>query len=189
MNPVFIHETAIVDDGVTLQEGCKIWHFAHVREGAKLGINVIVGKSSYIDTGVVIGDNVKIQNLVSVYNGVIIGNDVFVGPHVAFTNDLHPRAFGSWKICKTKIEDGVSIGANATIICGITIGQLALIAAGSVVIRNVPAHGFVAGNPAQLKGYICKCARKLLPATTKPGNYTQTCPHCEQTNEIRVEEI
>ncbi|MCE7736491.1 MAG: N-acetyltransferase [Candidatus Heimdallarchaeota archaeon] len=189
MNSVFIHETAVVDEGSSLEEGCKIWHFAHVRKGAKLGRNVILGKSSYVDTGVIIGNNVKIQNLVSVYNGVTIGNDVFIGPHVAFTNDLYPRASGSWEICKTIIKDGVSIGANATILCGITIGPLALIAAGSVVIGDVPANGFVAGNPAKLKGYVCKCARKLLPATTSPGSYTEICPHCEQTNNINVEKI
>lgn len=187
MNPVFIHETAIVEDGAVLEYGCKIWHFAHVRDGAKLGNNVIVGKSSYVDTGVVIGNNVKIQNMVSIYNGVTIGNDVFVGPHVAFTNDLYPRALGLWEIVKTRVMDGVSIGANATILCGVTIRKHALIAAGSVVIRDVPENGFMAGNPAQLKGYVCQCARKLLPKNTKSGNYTLTCPNCERKNNISVE--
>ena len=187
LKSVFIHETAIVEDGVTMLEGCKVWHFAQVREGAKLGRNVILSKSSYIDTGVVIGNNVKIQNLVSVYNGVTIGNDVFIGPHVVFTNDLYPRALGTWDIVSTVVMDGVSIGANATILCGISIGKHALIAAGSVVIRDVPEHGFVAGNPAQLKGYVCECARKILPATTKPGSYSQLCSHCNRTNKIKVE--
>ncbi len=186
MSKIFIHPKAVVEDGADIGEGSKIWHFAHVREGSKLGRNVIVGKSSYVDTGVVIGDNVKIQNLVSVYHGVTIGNDVFVGPHVTFTNDLYPRAVGDWEIVETRIEDGASLGANCTIICGNTVGKYALVAAGAVVTRSVPDHALVAGNPAKLKGWVCKCARKIAGKDLEKGKHMITCPHCNTVNEIVV---
>lgn len=186
MENVFVHPTAEVEAGATIGEGSKIWHFAHVRNGATLGKNVIVGKSSYVDAGVTIGDNVKIQNLVSVYNGVTVGNNVFIGPHVAFTNDLHPRAVGDWQLVHTTVEDGASIGANATIVCGNNIGSYCLIAAGSVVTRDVPPHALVAGNPARLKGWVCKCARKIADKDLPAGNHTIECNHCGQTNSINV---
>ncbi len=186
MKEVFVHPTAVVDEGASIGEGSKIWHFAHVRGGAKVGKNAIVGKSSYIDTGVELGNNVKVQNLVSIYNGVKIGNDVFVGPHVAFTNDLHPRAAGEWQISPTIVEDGASIGANATIVCGTTLGNHCLIAAGSVVIRSVPAHALVAGNPATIKGWVCKCARKIAGRDLPSGTHEIKCSHCHTINVFEV---
>ncbi|RMG25888.1 MAG: N-acetyltransferase [Methanobacteriota archaeon] len=186
MEKVFVHPTAELEKGALVGEGTKIWHFAHVRNGARLGKNVIIGKSSYIDTGVTLGDNVKVQNLVSVYNGVTVGNNVFIGPHVAFTNDLYPRAVGDWQIVKTLVQDGASIGANATIVCGNTIGSYALVAAGAVVTRSVPSHALVAGNPAKLKGWVCKCARKIAGKDLPAGTHEITCQHCGQTNTITV---
>lgn len=186
MTSVYIHETAVVEPGAVIGKGSKIWHFVHIRDQAHLGKNVIVGKSSYIDTNVIIGDNCKIQNLVSIFNGVTIGNDVFVGPHVTFTNDLYPRSRGVWEVVPTKIEDGVSLGANSTILCGINIGKHALVAAGAVVISNVPDRGIVAGNPAKLKGYACVCSRKILDKDTAPGNYSILCENCKKENNVRI---
>jgi UDP-2-acetamido-3-amino-2,3-dideoxy-glucuronate N-acetyltransferase len=135
----------------------------HVREGARIGTNCVIGKSVYIDADVVIGANVKIQNFVSVYKGVILEDDVLVGPSVTFTNDLYPRA-SSWseeKITPTVVKRGASIGANATIVCGVTIGRYAMIGAGSVVTKDVPDFGLVYGNPGELKGFVCSCGRRL----------------------------
>lgn len=186
MIDVFVHPTAIVDEGAKIGPGSKIWHFVHIRDGAVIGDNAIVGKSSYIDEGVKIGYNVKIQNLVSVYNGVTIGDNVFVGPHVAFTNDLYPRAIADWEISYTQIGDGVSIGANATIICGNNLGENCLIAAGSVVTREVPPHALVGGNPAKILGWVCKCARKIASKTLEKGEHNINCEHCGLSNNIII---
>lgn len=186
MEDVFIHPLAVVDEGAQLGDGTKVWHFAHVRSTAKLGRNVIVGKSSYVDAGVDIGDNVKIQNLVSIYNGVSVANDVFIGPHVAFTNDLYPRATGDWEITRTKIAEGVSIGANATIVCGNDIGKYALIAAGAVVTKPVTDHALVAGNPARLLGWVCFCSRKIASRDLASGNHKLTCAYCNREVSLQV---
>ena len=137
MKDVFIHPTATIDPDVTINANSKIWHYVHIRTGASLGKNVSVGKSSYIDANVKIGDNVKIQNLVSIYQGVTIESNAFIGPHVAFTNDLFPRAHNNnWKIQKTTVEEGVSIGANSTIICGSRLGKHCFIGAGTIVTKT-----------------------------------------------------
>jgi acetyltransferase-like isoleucine patch superfamily enzyme len=144
-------------------DGTKIWHFAHVRDKARIGKNCNIGKSAYIDTGVNIGDNVKIQNFVSVYHGVKIEDDVFIGPSVTFTNDLYPRTF-IWnedKVGHTVIRKGASIGANATIVCGVTIGEYAMVGAGSVVTKDVPPFCLFYGNPAKSAGFVCYCGKKL----------------------------
>ena len=158
----FKHPTAVVESDI-IGDGTRIWHFAHVREGAKIGKNCIIGKSVYIDAEVEIGNGVKIQNFVSVYKGIKIEDDVLIGPSVTFTNDLYPRAF-SWgedKIISTVVEKGASIGANSTIVCGLVIGEYAMIGAGSVVTKDVPPFGLVYGNPGELKGFVCYCGRKL----------------------------
>lgn len=158
----FKHPTAIVESD-NIGDGTRIWHFAHVRDKAKIGKNCIIGKSVYIDTEVEIGNSVKIQNFVSVYKGVKIEDEVLIGPSVTFTNDLYPRAF-SWsddKIISTMVKKGASIGANSTIVCGVAIGEYAMIGAGSVVTKDVPPFGLVYGNPGELKGFVCYCGRKL----------------------------
>ena len=158
----FKHPSAIVESD-TIGEGSKIWHFVHIRKDAIIGKNCNIGKSVYVDTEVRIGDNVKIQNFVSIYKGVEIEDDVFVGPSVVFTNDMYPRAF-IWedgKIIQTVIKKGSSIGANATIICGVTVGEYAMVGAGSVVTKNVPPYGLVFGNPARLRDSVCYCGKKL----------------------------
>ncbi len=165
MEKVFIHCTAEVSGEAQIGEGCKIWNQAQIREGAILGKNCIVSKNVYIDENVLIGDRVKIQNNVNVYHGVIVEDDVFLGPSMTFTNDMYPRAFNSdWKITQTFIKRGASIGANATIRCGITIGEYAVVGAGSVVVKDVMPHELVAGNPARRIGWVCKCGFKLNEA-------------------------
>ncbi len=162
LGKVFIHPTAIVEEDVVIGEGTRIWHFVHVRKGARIGKNCNIGKGVYIDTNVSIGNNVKIQNFVSVYRGVTLEDDVFVGPHATFTNDLFPRSFNEeWEIVTTLVKKGASIGANATIVCGITIGEYAMIGAGAVVTKDVPPFGLVYGNPARLKGFVCYCGHPL----------------------------
>jgi len=152
-----IHKSAYIEDA-EIGEGTRIWHFVHVRTGAKIGKNCNIGKDVYIDTNVIIGDNCKIQNFASIYQGVIIGNDVFIGPHVCFTNDLYPRAllWGEDRLVKTIIKDGASLGANSTIIAGITIGEYAMVGAGSVVTKDVPSYCLVVGNPARVVGKVNK---------------------------------
>jgi acetyltransferase-like isoleucine patch superfamily enzyme len=159
----FIHATAHVSPEATIGNGTKVWINSQIREHAHIGDNCIIGKDTYIDEYVVIGNRVKIQNGVSVYHGVVIENDVFVGPNVAFTNDRVPRAFNNdWKITQTHIKQGASIGANATVVCGVTIGEYAMVGAGSVVVKDVPPYTLVVGNPAQQIGLVCKCGGKIL---------------------------
>jgi UDP-2-acetamido-3-amino-2,3-dideoxy-glucuronate N-acetyltransferase len=150
MSEIFVHPTAAVASSAQIGAGSKIWINVQIRESASIGANCIVSKDVYIDHAVTIGDRCKIQNSVSVYHGVTIGNDVFVGPNACFTNDRVPRAFNTeWQVTPTVVADGASIGANATIICGVTIGEYAMVAAGSVVTRDVPPYTLVMGNPAR----------------------------------------
>ena len=159
---VFIHPRADVAASVRLGAGAKVWINVQIRENAVIGEQCIVSKDVYIDHGVVIGDRCKIQNGVSVYHGVTIGNDVFVGPCVAFTNDRVPRAFNTdWRITPTRVENGASLGANATIICGVTIGEYAMVAAGSVVTHDVAPYTLVMGNPARPVARIDKLGNRV----------------------------
>ncbi|MGD2148901.1 MAG: acyltransferase [Anaerolineae bacterium] len=165
-----IHPTADVSPEAVIGQGTSIWHQAQVREGARIGRNCILSKGVYVDTDVTLGDNVKVQNYVSIYHGVTIEDGVFCGPHCVFTNDRRPRAVGpdgtlkvgdDWTLSETRVKKGASIGANAAIVCGVTIGAWAMIGAGSVVTRDVPDHGLVFGNPAQLRGFVCRCGGRL----------------------------
>jgi len=152
----FVHESSYVDEGAEIGEGTKIWHFCHIMPGAKIGKNCTLGQNVNVGSRAVIGDGVKIQNNVSVYDDVIIEDDVFCGPSCVFTNVINPRSFVERKAeyKKTIVKKGASIGANATIVCGVTIGEYALIGAGSVVTKNVPAYALVYGNPAVVHGKI-----------------------------------
>lgn len=180
MDEVFIHPSAHVAEGAEIGKGTRIWINSQIREKAKIGQDCIISKDTYIDTEVVIGDRVKVQNGVSIYHGVIVEDDVFVGPNAVFTNDICPRAFNNnWKISNTIIKKGASIGANATIICGNSIGQYAMVGAGSVVTKNVPDYALVVGNPARILGYICVCGTRL--------DSNGTCPSCGHKNNILME--
>jgi len=162
MSEPFIHESAFVSENTHLGSGVKIWINAQIREGAFIGADTIISKDVYIDHGVRIGKNCKIQNGVSVYNGVTIEDYVFVGPHASFTNDRVPRAFNAdWETMPTVVKEGASIGANATILCGVTIGEYAMVAAGSVVTKDVPPYSLVMGNPARLVSKIDKMGNKV----------------------------
>ncbi len=164
MPEYFVHESSYVDDDVIIGENTKIWHFSHVQKGARIGNNCILGQNSNISNNVIIGNNVKIQNNVSVYEGVIIDDNVFCGPSCVFTNDLTPRAQypkGRSNYVKTHICEGATIGANSTIVCGHTIGRYAMIAAGSVVTKDVPDYALVVGNPAKISGWVCECGEVL----------------------------
>lgn len=158
-NDYFVHESSYIDDDVEIGEGTKIWHFCHIQKGARIGKNCSLGQNVNVSNHVIIGNNVKIQNNVSVYEGVELEDGVFCGPSCVFTNDLTPRAEfpkGSTGYKKTLVKHGASIGANATIVCGHTIGEYAMVAAGAVVTRDVEPYMLVAGVPAKVIGKIDK---------------------------------
>jgi acetyltransferase-like isoleucine patch superfamily enzyme len=162
MNNYYIDKTAHVSAQSKIGDGTKIWINAQIRENSVIGSNCIISKDTYIDTLVKIGNNCKIQNSVSIYQGVTIEDDVFIGPNACFTNDKVPRSFDSnWKITPTFVKKGSSIGANSTIICGVTLGKYCMIAAGSVVTKDVEPYSLVMGNPAKHYSYINKLGNKI----------------------------
>lgn len=157
-----IHPSAIVEPEADIGAGTRLWVNVQVRSGARVGEGCNLGKDVFVDEGVQVGRGCKIQNGVSIYRGVTIGDDVFVGPHACFTNDRVPRSFNpDWKVIPTQVEEGASIGANATIVCGITIGKFAMVAAGSVVTRDVPEFTLVMGNPARPVARIDRMGNKV----------------------------
>jgi len=157
------HETAIIDEGCFIGNGVKIWHFSHLMTGCTVGNRCNIGQNVVISPGVVLGDNVKVQNNVSIYTGVTCGDDVFLGPSCVFTNVINPRSAVPRKheYMPTQVCKGASIGANATIICGITIGEYAMIGAGAVVTKDVPAYALVVGNPARRIGWVSAYGYRL----------------------------
>lgn len=163
MENYFKHESSYVDDGCIIGEGTKIWHFSHIMSGCKMGKNCNIGQNVVISPDVVLGNNVKIQNNVSVYTGVIAEDDVFMGPSMVFTNVINPRSHVSRKdeYKKTILKKGCSIGANATIVCGHTIGEYALIGAGTVVTKDVKPFALMVGNPARQLGWVSENGQKL----------------------------
>jgi UDP-2-acetamido-3-amino-2,3-dideoxy-glucuronate N-acetyltransferase len=172
-----IHETALVEPGAVVGPGTRVWHHAHVRDGAVVGRDCVLGKNVFIDTGAVLGDRCKIQNNVSVYQGVTIEDEVFVGPSAVFTNDRFPRAQNpDWQVVPTWVREGASIGANATIVCGVELGSWCVVAAGAVVTRSVEPHQLVAGTPARPLGWVCRCGRVV---SRDPGpRPAATCEAC-----------
>lgn len=157
MKKYFVHESSYIDDNVIIEDGVKIWHFCHIQSGAQIGANTSIGQNVNISNNVVIGSGVKIQNNVSVYEGVIIEDNVFLGPSCVFTNDLTPRAEfpkGQSNYIHTIIKEGATIGANATIVCGHTIGRYAMVAAGSVITKDVPDYCLVQGVPGRICGRV-----------------------------------
>jgi len=183
MNSYFAHESAYIDEGAVIGDGTRIWHFCHVMSGAVIGEYCSMGQNVMIAGKVRIGNNVKIQNNVSVYEGVILEDDVFCGPSMVFTNVRTPRsAFPrntSNDYAPTVVKRGASIGANATIVCGVTLGEWSFVAAGAVVNRDVPAYGLVAGVPAKRIGWVCECGETLR----FDGNQA-VCGSCERAYEM-----
>ncbi|WP_186278840.1 N-acetyltransferase [Lysinibacillus sp. BW-2-10] len=171
----FVHESSYIDDGVRIGDGTKIWHFSHVQTGAQIGENCSLGQNVNIGNHVKIGHGVKIQNNVSVYEGVELEDYVFCGPSMVFTNDLTPRSKypkGKEGYKKTLVKYGASIGANATIVCGNTIGKWAMIASGAVVTKDVPNYALMVGVPAQQVGWACECGNILKEDLD--------CPECKR---------
>lgn len=159
----FAHETAVIDEGCQIGKGTKIWHFSHVMPDSKIGENCNLGQNVVVSPQVVLGNNVKVQNNVSIYTGVICEDDVFLGPSMVFTNVINPRSAivrrDQYK--ETLVKRGASVGANATIICGNTIGEYALIGAGAVITKDIPAYALVVGNPAQQIGWVSEYGHRL----------------------------
>jgi UDP-2-acetamido-3-amino-2,3-dideoxy-glucuronate N-acetyltransferase len=175
---MFVHPTAVIDDGAIVGDHSKIWHFTHLMPGCRVGARCTIGQNVFIDRDVVIGNGVKIQNNVSVYNGVVIEDDVFLGPSMVFTNVINPRSFIERKdeFRKTTVCRGASIGANATIVCGVEIGAFALVGAGAVVTKNIEPFALVYGNPAQQQGWVSKAGYRL----TFNEKGEATCPGTDE---------
>lgn len=178
---VFVHESAYVDDGAVIGQGTKVWHFCHVMSGAVIGERCSLGQNVVVMNGTRIGTNCKIQNNVSIYEGVELEDDVFCGPSMVFTNVVNPRSHVSRKneYRRTLVKRGSSIGANATIVCGVTLGEYAFIGAGAVVAKDVPAFALMVGVPARRIGWMCQCGERL------PDAGAATCKACGSVYEAR----
>ncbi len=179
----FAHETAIIDEGSEIGEGTKIWHFSHVMTSCKIGKNCNLGQNVVISPQVTLGNNVKVQNNVSIYTGVTCEDDVFLGPSVVFTNVVNPRSAVNRRgqYAKTIVKRGVSIGANATIVCGHDIGEYAFIGAGAVVTKNIPAYALVIGNPARQVGWMSEYGHKLIFNTSGLA----VCPESQEKYQLK----
>lgn len=191
-----VHATADLEDDVSVGSGTSIWHRAQVRTGARIGRDCVIGRDVFIDEGVALGDRVKIQNGALVYHGVTVGDGVFIGPGAILTNDRHPRALTStgdlaraadWTVNPIQLAEGSSIGAGAIVVAGCDVGRFAMVGAGAVVTRDVPAQALVAGNPARVLGWVCACGQRLHDSTGHPAPATReryannpelTCPAC-----------
>jgi UDP-2-acetamido-3-amino-2,3-dideoxy-glucuronate N-acetyltransferase len=171
----FVHESSYVDEGAVVGEGTRIWHFSHVQEGARIGRGCNLGQNVNVGPTAVVGDNVKIQNNVSIHAGVTLEDDVFCAPSVVFTNVVNPRSHVPRKkeFQATLVRRGATLGANCTIVCGVTIGRYAFVGAGSVVTHDVPDHGLVIGIPARPSGWMCRCGIQLKLESDRGG-----CPGC-----------
>lgn len=173
-----VHETAEIESGACIGAGTRIWRRTHIRTGAIVGGDCNIGANVFIDRNVRIGDRVKVQNNVSLYEGVELADESFVGPAAVFTNDRNPRATGEWELAPTHVGHGASVGANATLVCGITVGEHGLVAAGAVVTRSVLPHQLVQGNPARHAGWVCRCGRVVSRDAERPaGLECAVCLH------------
>jgi UDP-2-acetamido-3-amino-2,3-dideoxy-glucuronate N-acetyltransferase len=175
------HESCYIDDGCIIGDGTKIWHFTHVMSGARIGDGCNIGQNVVIAPDVVVGNNVKIQNNVSLYSGVVLEDDVFCGPSMVFTNVVNPRSRVSRRLeyKQTLVRRGATIGANATVVCGHTIGRYAFIGAGAVVTKDVPDYAVVVGNPARISAWMCECGVKLANGSKPP--IQSRCSSCGLT--------
>ena len=186
VNRCFVHPTAVIDSPCEIGEGTKIWHFCHIMRNAVIGRNCILGMNVFVDANVKIGSGVKVQNNVSLYDGVILEDEVFCGPSAVFTNVINPRSAIPRKdeFRATLVKKGATIGANATIVCGVTIGAFAIVGAGAVVTRDVPDHALVYGNPSQFRGWVCRCGVGLAEnSASSPG--AMVCPTCRSKYNVK----
>jgi UDP-2-acetamido-3-amino-2,3-dideoxy-glucuronate N-acetyltransferase len=183
----FAHETAVIDQGCRIGKGCRIWHFTHIMTGAVLGENCNLGQNVLVSSGVVLGRNVKVQNNVSLYTGVICEDDVFLGPSMVFTNIVNPRSAVIRKdhYVTTLVKKGATIGANATIICGNTLGEFCFIGAGAVVTRDVPPYALIVGNPGKQVGWMSEYGHRLK----FDGNNRAVCPESGQEYRLINESV
>ena len=186
----YCHPSSIVDDGAVIGEDTKIWHFCHIMAGARIGKQCNFGQNVFVASDVELGNNVKVQNNVSIYSGVVCGDDVFLGPSMVFTNVINPRSAVNRKgnYQKTKLGKGVTVGANATIVCGVDIEQYAFIGAGAVVTKSIPAYALVVGNPARQTGWISEHGHRL----TFDRNGEAVCPESREQYKLsgnKVEKI
>jgi len=177
MSDYFKHESAFVDDGCTIGAGTKIWHFCHILKNTRIGENCIFGQNCMVGPNVTIGNRVKVQNNVSIYDGVELEDEVFCAPSMVFTNVINPRGFIERKteFKKTLIKRGATLGANSTVICGVTVGRYALVGAGAVVAADVPDYALMLGVPARRRGWVCKCGTTLKGAR---DGQDSTCAAC-----------
>jgi len=183
MSTLFVHPTAIIDEGAQLGKGTRVWHFCHILHGVQIGRNCVLGQNVMVGPDVSVGDGCKIQNNVSVFRGVTLENEVFCGPSAVFTNVLTPRAFVDRhdSFLPTLVRRGATIGANATIICGTTIGCYAMVGAGAVVTRDVTDHALVVGNPMRQIGWVSRAGEQLDPELKCPRTGEQ---YCERDGEL-----
>lgn len=182
----FVHPLAIVDEGAQIGAGTRVWAGAHIMPGARVGRDCNVGENCFIEGGVTVGDGVTVKNNVALYSGAEIEDGVFLGPSCVFTNVVNPRAFVSRKseFKKTAVRQGASIGANATLVCGVTVGRFALIGAGAVVSKDVPAYALAYGCPARVRGWVCRCGAKL---DFRDGQ--AVCPECGEAYLLKEETV
>jgi UDP-2-acetamido-3-amino-2,3-dideoxy-glucuronate N-acetyltransferase len=179
MSDYFVHESSYVDSDTEIGAGTKIWHFCHIMSRSRIGERCNIGQNVVISPDVILGNNVKIQNNVSVYTGVIVEDDAFLGPSMVFTNVVNPRSHVNRKdeYKRTLVRKGASIGANATIVCGVTLGCYSFVGAGSVVTRDVPDYALVYGSPARIHGWMCQCGEQLV-FTEQDGGEKAVCKGC-----------
>lgn len=191
MNTVFVHESSYVDEGSTIGSGTRIWHFCHIMPETTIGRMCRIGQNVVIGPRAVVGNNVKIQNNVSVYEGVVLEDDVFCGPSMVFTNVYNPRSEirRMHELRPTLVRRGATLGANCTILCGVTIGEYAFVGAGTVVLKDVPDYALVVGNPGRTAGWMCRCSERIAFVDPSPDGLCTVCGRAYQRRGDRVRMI
>lgn len=184
-----IPRTSIIDEPSSIGEGTRVWNYVHIRENAEIGKDCVIADYVYVGRGVKVGNGVKLENRATIFEGVTIEDKVFVGPNVTFTNDFIPRSFSlNWKITPTVVKKGASIGAGTVIVCGKTIGKYALIGAGSVITEDIPSHALAYGNPARIRGFVCRCGKKLENTEKRKDCLMMKCQGCGEIFKVPEED-
>lgn len=182
----YVHPSSVIDQPVAIGKGTKIWHFCHVMSGAKIGERCSLGQNVFVGSHVEIGNNVKVQNNVSIYDNVFLEDDVFCGPSMVFTNVINPRSHIIRKdeYLDTLVKRGASIGANATVVCGVTLGEFCFIGAGAVIVKDVPPYSLMVGIPAKIVGWMCHCGIRLKLPASHEESMGATCDNCSSRYEL-----